>query len=117
MRKPLFIFFMALVLSCKEKSSFYHGVVVNENNLPIPNVTVKKMNQRPLSTITDSTGYFILYKNPDWLFDLSFSKEGYKTKIVRTVWTHSGEVVGYTFLNKKADTITLKKKAILPLED
>ncbi|WP_047789063.1 carboxypeptidase-like regulatory domain-containing protein [Tenacibaculum mesophilum] len=116
MRKLLFIFFIALSLSCKEKRLFYHGVVLDENNRPLPNIEVKELDFNN-STLSDSKGYFKLKKDINFISKLSFSKKGYKTKIVRTVWTHSGEVVGYTFLNKKADTITLKKKAILPLED
>ena len=115
MRKFLFIFFIALSLSCKEKRLFYHGVVLDENNRPLPNVKVKELDFNN-STLSDSKGYFKLKKDINFISKLSFSKKGYKTKIVRTVWTHSGEVVGYTFLNKKADTVILQKKVISHIE-
>ena len=100
---------LALCFSCNNQATYYHGYVLDDEMKPIYNVKVIEDSGAPLSTITDSTGYFRLYKNPDWLSNLIFLKEGYVTDTIRTVWTQSGEIIEYTFLNQKADTVRLKK--------
>jgi len=111
MKNLIVLFSLFLFISCGKKTiNYYHGYVLNKKNEPIVNVKVEENNKVPLSTVTDSTGYFMLYKSPDWVSQLIFKKKGYKTDTVQTVWNrYSGS--GKRFLNKIPDTIILHLSA------
>ncbi|WP_428740509.1 hypothetical protein [Tenacibaculum sp.] len=79
MRKLLFIFFIALLLSCKEKILFYHGVILDENNKPLSNVKVKELDFNN-STLSDSKGYFKLKKISTLYLNYPFLKRAIKLK-------------------------------------
>ena len=109
MKKTVISCLLLALYSCNDQPKYYHGYVLDRKMKPISNVKVIENNKIPLSTITDSTGYFRLNKNPDWLSNLIFLKEGYITDTVRTVWSKHGEKIEYTFLNQNADTVLLRK--------
>lgn len=104
-----YTYLFILILSCNKKQTYYHGLILDENQIPISNVTIKENNGLQ-STISNKDGYFKLYRNPDIIYNLIFSKKGYQTEKIKTVWSQSGETVEYTFLNIKTDTIVLKQQ-------
>lgn len=93
---------------CFNKKQYYHGYVLDDKKRPIENVKVMEDNIYPFSTVTDSSGYFRLYKRPDLLSNLIFLKKGYLTDTIKTVRSVSGEKMESVFLNNKADTIQLE---------
>ncbi len=98
---------MFLMVSCKTKQDYYHGIIFDEHQKPLSGVIVTDSIQ---FTISDEKGCFRLNKNPNLISNLTFSKEGFKTTTIKTVGTQSGEFVKYRFLNKVMDTLVLKKK-------
>ena len=83
----LSVFFLALVSSCAlfEKKQFISGKVVSKStNKPMKAVTVY-IKDTEVSTLTDSTGLYILcYKDLSG-FQLVFQHKGYKTTRVDIV--------------------------------
>ena len=110
MKKTMLFFYLLLIISCNKKATFYHGVVIDANKKPIANVNVSLRFDSNKSTFSKENGYFKLSKSPDIIDDLVFSKKGYITDTIFSVWTQHGEKVNYTFLNKSSDTIRLKRK-------
>ncbi|MFL0067037.1 hypothetical protein V3A08_15360 [Tenacibaculum maritimum] len=109
MKYITYIYLLICFLSCKEKEvDYYHGVVVDNNLVPISNVMVKTDYSDSIFTKTKKTGYFKLLRTPNKYGSIIFSKKGYKTDTIRTVSTQSGELLDYSFINKKIDTITLE---------
>ncbi|MCD8418796.1 hypothetical protein J2Q11_13770 [Tenacibaculum finnmarkense genomovar finnmarkense] len=106
--KNLFILALLLLNGCKTKPLLYQGYVYYDNQ-PLVNVVVKKEHKNQDLTKTDSTGYFKIKKTPNSLTSLIFIKEGFKIDTVPSVWSQHGEKINYTFLNKKFDTIRLRK--------
>jgi len=105
MKKIVLLHILLFTLfSCKKKQPYYHGIILNNDIIPISGVTVTDSLQ---STISNEKGYFILYRSPTFISDLTFSKIGYETRTVKTVGTRGG--IKYKFLNKKEDTLILKK--------
>ena len=98
---------LLLLIGCNTEPLFYQGYVYYGNK-PLENVTVKKeyINE---TTKTDSSGYFKLNKDPDFLTKLIFIKEKFEVDTVRTIWSSGGEKISYTFLNEDFDTLRLIK--------
>ncbi len=109
MRFVTFLLLVFLIVGCKSKQSFYHGYVFHNEN-PVVGVEVKDNLRIQNSTYTDSTGYFKLIKRRDMISDLIFTKNGYISDTVKTVWIQSGEREMKRFLNKDADTLYLFKR-------
>ena len=110
----IIFFLMFLILNgCKSSPTIYKGYVYHENK-PLVNVSVIKeyAKDRKDSTLTDSTGYFELQKEPNSLVSLIFIKEHFRSETIPSVWTQHGEKVKYTFLNKVFDTVRLKKSTV-----
>ncbi|MDH6308452.1 hypothetical protein M2451_000763 [Dysgonomonas sp. PFB1-18] len=83
-------------------NSCYEGYVYDyDSGNPLDNVTVRENIEDYHETITDSSGYFALKKDPQTMPDLIFIKEGYKTDIVPARIYHF-EYTGYNFFRKKA---------------
>ena len=98
------------LLSCSKKTTdFYQGVVLDENNIPLENVTVFEEYVKENSTKTDNKGYFKLNRTPNWILSLVFVKEGYKTDTIPAVWAH-GEQVNYQFIKNDTTLVRLKKE-------
>ncbi|WP_157822002.1 hypothetical protein [Tenacibaculum sp. Bg11-29] len=106
MRIVLIFFYITTMLSCKNEQTYYHGIIFNEKQIPLSRVIITDGVQ---STFSNNNGYFKLYRNPNFLSELTFSKEGFETRIMKTVGTQHGESIRYKFLNMKADTLHLKK--------
>lgn len=87
MKKIIFIYLFIYLLSCKTTTGYYHGYVLDKRNKPITKVKVSECNKIPLSTVTDTTGYFRLYMKPNSVSKLIFQKKGYQTDTVRTFHT------------------------------
>lgn len=109
MKNLIFICFLINLMSCSKKPTHYKGVVVDYNSVPIKNVLIREQFSDSIHTTSKKNGFFKLKKTPNSLPDLIFSKEGYITDTVRTVWSEHGELISYRFLNKKLDTLRLKK--------
>lgn len=107
----LIAFALTVVLTgCSGKQNFYHGYVYDlDTRKPLKNVTVKECNLKPLTGSTDSTGYFNIENNTQGISDLVFITTTHKQDTARTVWSQHGERIEYSFINKKPDTIYLKK--------
>ena len=105
----IYLFIYLFIISCKKNTTYYHGVVVDENYKPISNVIIKEIFKNSQSEISDRNGYFKLHKTPNVISDLVFSKRGYIKDTVSTVWFQYGEVEETRFINKTLDTIVLKK--------
>lgn len=105
---------LLIINSCITKPKFYRGYVFYDKK-PLANVIVKKENCNNL-TLTDSTGFFKLPKKSNSIRSLIFTKNGFVTDTIPSVWTQHGEKVNYTFLNKTLDTIILRKIS-LPNKD
>ncbi len=111
MKKIIFTFLLTTYfVSCKEKTlNHYHGVVVDSNSIPLSGVLVKTRYSKPEITTTNENGYFKLVKSPNTITSLIFSKEGYLTDTIKSVYAHGGENIDYRFINKEIDTIPLRK--------
>lgn len=109
MKYIAYIYLLICFLSCDKELDYYHGVVVDSNLVPISNVTVKTDYSDAIFTETKKTGYFKLSREPNKYGSIIFSKKGYKTDTIRTVWAQSGEFLDYNFINKKIDTIALRE--------
>ncbi|MFH6602334.1 carboxypeptidase-like regulatory domain-containing protein [Maribacter algicola] len=108
--KYSFYVLIFVLLSCGQKTNdFYQGVVLDENNIPLENVTVFEEYVEENSTKTDNKGYFKLNRTPNWILSLVFVKEGYKTDTIPTVWAH-GEQVNYQFIKNDTTQVRLKKE-------
>lgn len=98
-----------MLSSCGTKPKFYRGYVFY-NKKPLVNVTIKKDNGKHHDSVrTDLTGFFKLPKEPNSIRSLIFTKKGFVTDTIPSVWTQHGEKIYYTFLNKSPDTIFLRK--------
>ncbi|ALM48465.1 hypothetical protein AMR72_05850 [Flavobacterium psychrophilum] len=101
---------IVILTGCSGKQNFYHGYVYDlDTRKPLKNVTVKECNLKPLTGSTDSTGYFNIENNTQGISDLVFITTTHKQDTARTVWSQHGERIEYSFINKKPDTIYLKK--------
>lgn len=113
MKNLIFTCLLIYLVSCDEKSlNYYHGVVVDGNSIPISGVLIKTRYIKPDVTVTDENGYFRLSKLPNTITSLVFSKEGYMTDTISSVYAHGGETLDYRFINKQIDTIPLRKKTL-----
>ena len=100
-----------MLLACRQKTNdFYQGVVLDENNVPLENVTVFEEYFKENSTKTDNNGYFKLNQTPNWLLRLVFVKEGYKTDTIPAVWAQHGEQLKYQFVTNDTTLVRLKKE-------
>ena len=112
MKKTIYIFIFIIIVSCKKKINYYHGVVVDESFMPVANVIVKEVFRYPQFAISKENGYFKLDRSTNVVSDLIFTKKGYIADTVKTVLDQYGEKIEYRFLNKKSDTIVLKKEKV-----
>ncbi|MEZ4859017.1 MAG: carboxypeptidase-like regulatory domain-containing protein [Flavobacteriaceae bacterium] len=103
MKRYLF-FLLVIFLNCTSVNDYYFGRVTDENNNPLENVIVLEEGFEN-QTKTDENGYFKLNCTPDWLSSLIFSKQGFKTDTIPTVYIQSGETINYAFIEKKDTTI------------
>lgn len=105
------IVLIILATSCTQNSDYYHGYVYDaQTKKPLNNVLIKEsIVQNPKSTHTNLEGYFRIEKNKESIADLIFSLNGFKKDTVATVWAQHGEKLMYRFLNKKTDTLFLRK--------
>ncbi len=104
------IFFFFELLACGSmKNTFYQGMVLDENNNPIENVTVFEEYNIEKTTKTNDKGYFKLYRNSDRLGKLVFIKDGYKIDTIPTIWTQHGEQMEYNFIGKETTSVRLRK--------
>ena len=111
---PLPVMLLCLIFACSGKQNFYQGYVYDlDTRKPLENVIVKECNLKPLSGRTDSTGYFKVENNTQSISDLVFITNTHKPDTAITVWSQHGERIEYSFLNKKPDTIYLKKNVII----
>ncbi|OAB81687.1 carboxypeptidase regulatory-like domain-containing protein [Cochleicola gelatinilyticus] len=108
MKKFLIICVIISSFGCKSVE-YYHGVTVDETNQPLRDVKVIEDNVERKFVFTDSSGYFILTKNPNTVSRLVFEKSGFITDTVQTVWNRY-DGAGKRFLNKKPDTIVIQRK-------
>lgn len=107
MKNILFIFLFIFLSNCKS-IDYYHGYVLDDKYNPVSYVNVKEDNKNPLSTITDSTGYFRLSKTPDLVSKLIFEADGFEIDTIQTVWNrYDGS--GKRFLSKIPDTLVLRR--------
>lgn len=95
--------------SCNGPNEFYQGKVVDEHDNPIEGVIVAEDNIEK-QTRTNKDGYFKLRRSPEWLGDLIFIKEGYKTDTVPSVWHHAGETIEYNFVKDDTTIVRLLLK-------
>ena len=107
--KYSFYVLIFVLLSCGQKTNdFYQGVVLDENNIPLENVTVFEEYVEENSTKTDNKGYFKLNRTPSRLERLVFEKEGYKTDTIPAVWSQHGEQVSYQFIKNDTTVVRLR---------
>ncbi|MFC4212959.1 carboxypeptidase-like regulatory domain-containing protein [Pedobacter lithocola] len=107
-----FLYFMLLLFfSCKTTNNFYQGRVIDEQNKAIEFVIVAEESGNR-NTKTDKNGYFKLDRNRNVLEDLIFSKSGYVTDTIPTVWHQSGETTEYNFIEKETSVVRLKAAKI-----
>lgn len=105
-KKYLFVS-LFILLNCQSVSDHYHGKVTDENNNPIEDVIVKEECFEK-KTVTNKKGYFKLKRSSNTLGYLIFSKEGYKSDTIPTVWSQHGEALQYNFIEKDTTDIRLK---------
>ncbi|TWH98761.1 carboxypeptidase-like protein [Flavobacterium tiangeerense] len=99
---------MALILfSCNQTNNFYQGQVTDENNKPLEGVIVAE-DRIDKHTKTDKDGYFKLDRSQDWLGDLIFVKEGYKTDTIPSVSNQAGETTEYQFIKNDTTIVRLQ---------
>ncbi len=105
MKIPFLLSVLALA-TCNQHNNFYQGVVTDTAGTPLAGVTVTEM-YRDNQTQTDADGYFRLSKSPDWVSDLIFVKEGYRSDTLPTVWHQSGETTEWNFVTKDTTRVRL----------
>lgn len=110
MKKLITLFFaIPLLVACKTVNNFYQGLVIDENNNPIKGVIVSEL-YRENQTETDENGYFKFERySPNFLGDLVFEKEGYRTDTLQSVRTWAGEKVRYYFVTKDITNVRLER--------
>ncbi len=114
MKYIIFTYLIICTASCDEKSfDYYHGVVIDYNSNSLPGVMVKTEYLKTKPSLTNESGYFKLPKSPNTITSLIFSKDGYVTDTIKSVYSHGGEKLDYRFIFKKIDTIPLKKITFL----
>ena len=92
-----------LIQSCSNTSKF-HGYVYHDT-MALDSVCVTDDGGK--STYTDSLGYFVLEEDSKYFSDyLIFSKEGYRTDTIMTVY-HRGSIKLDFLFQKGNDTIIL----------
>lgn len=87
-----------IAISCKNSKlrDHYSGFIVDEAGVPISGVLVREYFSVENSDTTDNLGYFKIKRTDDTLDDLIFSKKGYRTDTVKTVWLMHGEKEMYS---------------------
>ncbi|MET4083693.1 putative membrane protein [Pedobacter sp. UYP30] len=109
--KILYLLVAVFLMQCSGIHKTYHGYVYdNQTNMPLNNVFVEEnLIQNANSGRSNSIGYFEIENNKESIADLIFSLKGYKKDTVVTVWSQHGESLMYKFLNKKSDTLFLRR--------
>ncbi|WP_437918647.1 hypothetical protein [Sphingobacterium sp. LRF_L2] len=113
--KLLFINLCGFFCSCHSSPLYYYGQVLDENNTPIESVYISKLYD-DIGVVTDKRGYFKMDRSADRLDDLIFSKEGYITDTIPSVWRQNGEAIRYNFINHDTTFVKLIKKKKQPNE-
>jgi len=106
MKNIIYLILLALI-SCNDTNNFYQGRVTDENNNPLVGVIVAE-DRIEKHVKTDKNGYFKLDRSPNWLGNLIFVKEGYKTDTLPTVWHQVGETTEYDFIKNDTTIVRLK---------
>ena len=111
MRSLIYTLLLFLLFSCKTSvNNFYHGIVLDEYGKPLEGVTIFEDDRKNGKvTRTDSTGYFKLFRSPDWLGTLIFIKEGYRTDSSSSVNRQAGEKIRYNFIENDTTLVKLKR--------
>lgn len=107
MKKVSSLISCVLLISCNSVNNFYHGRVVDENGKALENVIVAE-DVITKQTKTDKKGYFKLNRNPDWLGNLIFIKEGFLSDTIPTVYHQNGETTEYDFIKKDTTLVRLR---------
>lgn len=105
--KNLLLILLIFITACSRPKDFYSGIVLDKNQIPIENVLIME-DDSTNTTFTDKSGYFKLKRNPTWLGNIIFIKEGYLTDTIPSVWHQAGETTEYNFLNDDTTVVTLK---------
>lgn len=100
--------FVITFYSCQKDEYFYHGKVTDDNNNPVEDVIVTVENCKN-KTKTDKKGYFKLMHSSEFLGNLIFRKEGFKTDTIPTVWRQHGETLNYNFIENDTTVVLLKQ--------
>ncbi len=77
-RFTLTVFFSLIALSCFSQNRTLEGIVTDENNKPLSDITVTAKGT-DLSTKTDKNGYYLLQSVPDTILTLTFEYSGMQT--------------------------------------
>ena len=103
---------LLIICSCKSINNFYQGRVTDEQNKPLAAVSVLELYSGN-KTNTDSYGYFKFNRfNSDFLGDLVFTKEGYNTDTIPTVWHQAGETTEYNFVKNDTTIVRLRQAKV-----
>ena len=106
MKRYLFILFF-FGIGCKTVNECYQGYVYDCSHRPVEKASVTENLAKKKITFTDKAGYFKLLRSKGIVADMIIEKEGYITDTIKTVWSHAGESLDYTFLTKKKDTVKI----------
>jgi len=102
---------LVALCSCDSINDYYQGKVMDENGKALAGVTVSEL-YRNRQTETDATGYFKLDRSPEWLGELIFTKNGYHTDTIPSVWHQAGETTEYRFVKNDTALIRLRVSAV-----
>ena len=109
LKNPIFYILIRTLISCNSANNFYQGKVLDENEKPIQSVTIFEEERKNSSVATtDSTGYFRLARSPEWLGNLIFIKEGFKSDTIPSVGRQSGKRIRYYFIENDTTIVRLK---------
>jgi CarboxypepD_reg-like domain len=86
------LFFFALASSAQKKSATVNGQVLDENENPLPKVSVSILG-REAGVLSNDSGYFTIKVPADKAFALTFSYTGYRTEMKKNVSSFAWSVV------------------------
>lgn len=110
----LIIFITFIGCKCIKTSNniskiYLQAWVVDEHKVPIDRVKVTYLENNKIVTYTNEEGYFKLTPEIIALSPLTFEKENYITKTVKTTMLHRGNLY-LLYTSERKDTIILKRK-------
>lgn len=106
--KSLYVITCVLFFSCTSTNPYYQGRVIDEKAYPIEGAIVTELYQKKAAA-TDKNGYFKLSKHANWIDDLVFTKPGYETDTIPSVWHQGGETTRYNFITNDTRVVVLRK--------